>query len=161
MKSSNDPEVVPYQVDDQIKELQALMDLFLESTAQAYKHRSIDPSAVHSTSYIQKILLDSKTRFMVCKVKSKIAGFVMAHVQDEHQENETLVPTCVWLHSLFVRPEHRKQGLAERMIHAIEDWCRSQKIGYLKVNLLSGNSAQPLYEKLSFKPESVIMEKQL
>ncbi|WP_136709567.1 GNAT family N-acetyltransferase [Agromyces sp. H66] len=45
-----------------------------------------------------------------------------------------------WLHSLWVRPDHRRNGLGGRLIAAVEDWARPTAAG-VRLEVVPGNSS--------------------
>jgi GNAT superfamily N-acetyltransferase len=50
--------------------------------------------------------------------------------------------------NVFVEPTHRRRGLARRLMLAILDWCREERIG--RVALHPTDAARPLYASLGF-----------
>ncbi len=60
-----------------------------------------------------------------------------------------------WVYYLAVAPEHRKQGLARRLLTACEAWLAA--LGCPKVELMvrDGNPDAAAYEKLGWDPQPV------
>lgn len=52
--------------------------------------------------------------------------------------------------NLFTEPEHRRRGLARRLMQAMVDWCREQ--GLQALSLHASDEGRPLYESLGFTP---------
>lgn len=68
------------------------------------------------------------------------------------------VPGCYrvgrWAHiaNLYTEPDHRRRGLARRLVKTILDWCTAHGIDH--VTLSASEEGRPLYESLGFKPTS-------
>jgi GNAT superfamily N-acetyltransferase len=55
------------------------------------------------------------------------------------------------IHSLYVQPGHRGQGLGRRLVEAGLEWGRRRGCVEAELNVLVGNPARRLYEKLGFQ----------
>jgi GNAT superfamily N-acetyltransferase len=51
--------------------------------------------------------------------------------------------------NVYVEPEHRRRGLARRLMQTALDWCESE--GIRVVTLQASDEGRPLYESLGFK----------
>jgi GNAT superfamily N-acetyltransferase len=66
------------------------------------------------------------------------------------------VPECCrvdrWAHivNVYTDPNHRRRGLARRLMKTMLDWCAIQAIGH--VTLAASDEGRPLYEDLGFTP---------
>jgi GNAT superfamily N-acetyltransferase len=66
------------------------------------------------------------------------------------------VPECCrvgrWAHivNVYTDPNHRRRGLAQRLMQTMLDWCASHAID--QVTLAASDEGRPLYEALGFKP---------
>lgn len=65
---------------------------------------------------------------------------------------ETLVPCEALIVNVYVAPEHRRQGLARRMMDIALKWAREQ--GIERVALHASSMGRPLYEALGFVPSA-------
>ena len=54
--------------------------------------------------------------------------------------------------NMYTEPEHRRCGLAGRLMKAMIAWCRHE--GYASLFLHASDSGRPLYEELGFEPTS-------
>jgi GNAT superfamily N-acetyltransferase len=52
--------------------------------------------------------------------------------------------------NMFTEAEHRRRGLARRLMAAMLDWCRAQDLQ--AVSLHASAEGRPLYEALGFEP---------
>lgn len=55
------------------------------------------------------------------------------------------------VHSLYVQPDHRRQGLGGRLLKAGLEWGRREGCVEAELNVLVGNPARKLYENLGFE----------
>lgn len=52
--------------------------------------------------------------------------------------------------NVYTHPEHRRRGLARRLMDEILDWCKDN--GMVQVTLAASDEGRPLYESLGFRP---------
>jgi ribosomal protein S18 acetylase RimI-like enzyme len=52
--------------------------------------------------------------------------------------------------NVYTAPEFRRRGLAHRLMDAVLDWCKNNKIDF--VILHAGDEGRRLYESLGFQP---------
>jgi len=57
--------------------------------------------------------------------------------------------------NVYVAPEHRRRGLARRLMETVIGWARENKIEFLELS--ASAKGRELYESLGFEPESTIM----
>ncbi len=57
--------------------------------------------------------------------------------------------------NVYVAPEHRRRGLARRLLETIITWARDNKIEFLELS--ASTKGRALYESLGFEPEPTIM----
>lgn len=62
-----------------------------------------------------------------------------------------LEPDAAWIHSLWVRPDQRGTGLAQKLIRAVEDWARPH-VDLIKLDVVPTNDhAIALYHRLGYQ----------
>jgi len=61
-------------------------------------------------------------------------------------------PRRAWIHSLYVEPSFRRQGIGRRLTETMVAWCREQ--GFRWIYLHASEQGRPLYESLGFEPSS-------
>ncbi len=77
------------------------------------------------------------------------AGLLEASVVDP---DEFFQPRSVLhIHSLYVEPSYRGQGLGRTLVEAGLEWGRRKGCVEAELNVLAGNPARRLYEKLGFE----------
>jgi GNAT superfamily N-acetyltransferase len=54
--------------------------------------------------------------------------------------------------NVYTEPQHRRQGLARKLMLVVLDWCRANRVR--PVILHSSDEGRPLYESLGFRPTS-------
>jgi GNAT superfamily N-acetyltransferase len=58
-------------------------------------------------------------------------------------------PQRAWVVNMFTEPEHRRRGLARRLMDTMLAWCRAQEMRYLYLH--ASDEGRPLYESLGFE----------
>jgi ribosomal protein S18 acetylase RimI-like enzyme len=63
---------------------------------------------------------------------------------------------CAWLHSLWVSPQVRGQGLGNQLVAAVEEWAARQGATYIRLEVVPDNApAIALYRRTGTStPES-------
>lgn len=57
-------------------------------------------------------------------------------------------PRCGFIFNVYTDPQHRKQGLARKLMDAMHDWCRSE--GIERVVLNASAFGKSLYEEMGY-----------
>jgi GNAT superfamily N-acetyltransferase len=57
-------------------------------------------------------------------------------------------PRRSWIVNMYTEPEYRRQGLARRLMEAMIEWCRGQRMA--NVFLHASDEGRPLYDSLGF-----------
>ena len=58
--------------------------------------------------------------------------------------------SLVHVHSLYVKPSHRGNGIGRRLLEAVLDWGKAKGCVEAKLNVLAGNPARSLYKSAGF-----------
>lgn len=58
-------------------------------------------------------------------------------------------PRRPFIVNMYTEPDHRRRGLARRLLEAMIGWCRQE--GYAVVFLHASDAGRPLYEELGFQ----------
>ena len=95
--------------------------------------------------------------------EGEIAGFLMGSVHRLGGEYLSEGSAAVgFLHEMYVLPAHRRRGLAQRLLRALEDWLRAQNVSALELHVLEQNQgARALYLAEGFRPIASILTKTL
>ena len=59
-------------------------------------------------------------------------------------------PQRAWIVNMYTEPEHRRQGLARRLMEKMIAWCRAQRM--ITVYLHASDEGRALYDSLGFTP---------
>lgn len=57
-------------------------------------------------------------------------------------------PRCGFVFNVYTQPQHRKQGLARRLMDAMHDYCRAE--GIERVVLNASTFGKPLYDAMGY-----------
>ncbi len=80
------------------------------------------------------------------KVGGEIVGFVIAHVESIASEWRAYIVT------LDVAPEHRKRGLATRLMREVEVCALAAQVRWIQLHVFAGNEeAIRFYERLGYQ----------
>ena len=60
----------------------------------------------------------------------------------------TMDPRCGFVFNVYTQPQHRKQGLARRLMEAMHDYCRVE--GIERVVLNASAFGKPLYDTMGY-----------
>lgn len=56
---------------------------------------------------------------------------------------------CAFVYNVYVSSEHRRRGLARRLMKTLHAWCRGE--GIRLVGLNASDAGQPLYESMGYR----------
>lgn len=66
------------------------------------------------------------------------------------------------LDALYIKPEHRKKGIARQIIQYFTKWSKNNKVSYIQLKVCNNNNkAIELYEKEGFITDKKILKKKL
>ena len=66
------------------------------------------------------------------------------------------------LDALYIKPEHRKKGIARQIIQYFTKWSKNNKVSYIQLKVCNNNNkAIGLYEKEGFITDKKILKKKL
>lgn len=105
---------------------------------------------------IEKMILEAQTEVLIAEIGSEIIGSGYARI-------ETAKPylkhdSYAYLGFMYTDPRHRGKGVNAKIIEELKEWCRSQKITELRLDVYNDNpSAIRAYEKVGFKNHLVNM----
>ena len=97
----------------------------------------------------------------MAEVGGRAAGFVcvVAATQGESPDDPAVF---AWIHDIFVRPEHRRQGVATALMAAAESFARSRGARELRLGVIDRNAdARALYGRLGFRDYTRVLTKRL
>ena len=90
-------------------------------------------------------------RIMVAERGGDVVGFICV-VSSLRNDSPDDPATFAWVHDVFVRPEHRRQGVGAALLAAAEAFVRSRGARELRLGVLDRNEgARRLYRGLGFR----------
>lgn len=109
---------------------------------------------------IEKMITATHIEVVVAEIGAKIVGSGYARI-------ETAKPylnhdNYAYLGFMYTDPQHRGKGVNAIIIEALKEWCLSQKITELRLDVYNDNpSAIRAYEKVGFKKHLLNMRVEL
>jgi GNAT superfamily N-acetyltransferase len=105
---------------------------------------------------IQKMILASYIEVLVAEIDSVIVSSGYARIEEAKPYLNH--KTYAYLGFMYTVPQHRGKGVNAKIIEALKDWCRSQQIFELRLDVYNDNpSAIRAYEKVGFKKHLINM----
>jgi ribosomal protein S18 acetylase RimI-like enzyme len=131
-------------------------------------HRGIEPSWPSGASiageymmYLDKECAVHNGCILMAEYGDQIAGFVCV-VSSTRGESPDDPAQFAWIHDIFVKPEHRRRGVASVLMAEAERFARSQGARLLRLGVLDANgNARALYAKQGFREHSHVLTKTL
>lgn len=105
---------------------------------------------------IEKMITTPHIEVLVAEIRSEIVGSGYARI-------ETAKPylnhnAYAYLGFMYTHPKHRRKGINTNIIKALKEWCQSQNITEMRLDVYNDNlSAIRAYEKVGFKKHLVNM----
>lgn len=89
------------------------------------------------------------------------AGFVCVVASTRGESPEDPAPFA-WVHDIFVKPEHRRRGVASVLMAEAERFARSQGARVLRLGVLDRNEhARALYVRHGFREHAHVLTKHI
>lgn len=121
--------------------------------------RSYDPTLKEEKIHyydIEKMISAPHIEVLVAAIDSEIIGSGYARIETakpylKHQN-------YAYLGFMFTRPDYRGKGINSKIIESLKEWCRSQAIVELRLDVYNDNPAAiKAYEKVGFKKHLINM----
>ena len=131
-------------------------------------HRALEPAWPEGKAIIDDYVAYLETqcathdgRVMIADSGGTIVGFVCV-VASTRGDSPDDPATYAWVHDIFVRPEHRRQGVATALMAEAESFVRSRGARELRLGVLDRNAdARALYRGLGFRDYVRVVTKPL
>jgi len=103
-----------------------------------------------AASIVKEALEDPNTILLVAEFEGSIIGLVRAVIVEEPMLENSPIGV---LKELYVKPEHRRRGVATRLVEEVNEILHRRGAKALAAEFPSRNSvAEAFYEKLAFRP---------
>ena len=135
---------------------------------QQHFHRRLAPSWPSGEAIIGDYLayLDAECIahngcIIMAEYAEQTAGFVCV-VASSHGEATDDPAPFAWIYDIFVRPEHRRRGVASGLMAEAESFARSLGARWLRLGVLDRNDhARAFYGSLGFREYTHVLTKTL
>ena len=105
---------------------------------------------IPSFEHLHELLAGPSNYLILALVDEKPIGFTIAYAMPRHDRNGQMA----YLYEIGVKPEHRRRGIATRMIDLLKDCLRVQDVTGIWVGTVVENTpAKSLYEVTGAKRE--------
>lgn len=105
---------------------------------------------------IEQMILSTQVEILVATFESEIIGSGYARIETAKPYLKHL--NYAYLGFMYTHPDHRGKGINSKIIESLKDWCRSQNIVELRLDVYDENlSAVKAYEKVGFTKHLVNM----
>jgi GNAT superfamily N-acetyltransferase len=131
-------------------------------------HRNIEPSWPSGDAIIRDYLtyLDKECAvhngcIIMAEYADQTAGFVCVVASTRGESPDDPAPFA-WIHDIFVKPEHRRRGVASMLMTEAEGFARSQGARLLRLGVLDRNEhARAFYVRRGFREYAHVLTKTL
>ena len=131
-------------------------------------HRSLEPSWPSGDAIIGEYMTYLETEcavhngcIIMAEYAEQTAGFVCVVASTRGESPEDPAPYA-WIHDIFVKPEHRRRGVASVLMAEAERFARSQGARVLRLGVLDRNErARTFYARQGFRDHARVLTKSL
>jgi GNAT superfamily N-acetyltransferase len=88
---------------------------------------------------LEEDLQDPHVHLWVVEIRKELVGFIKTVEDSKESCNIVRDRKTLMIESVFVKEEHRKQGIGKAMLRHINDWAYEEKFERLSVNFESAN----------------------
>ncbi|MBN2101645.1 MAG: GNAT family N-acetyltransferase [Candidatus Aenigmarchaeota archaeon] len=107
---------------------------------------------------LAKNIRQKNTVFVIAEENGKVIGFAGAEIKKNGSDLKARQQGHLF--SLYVRPNHRRKGIAEKLLNEVMKWFKEKKIDYLTLERWDHNKiAASLYRKFGYRDRVVSMFK--
>lgn len=110
--------------------------------------------------YYEQFLEKKDSCIIVAKDEhNNILGYGFGFIMDYGNVYDNKVAQ---LDAVYIKPEHRKKGIARQIIQYFTEWSKNNKVSYIELKVCNNNNkAIELYEKEGFSIDKKILKKKL
>lgn len=142
-----------------LKAMACLLEHVRDTSQDEYLLRLMDNYIQDSEQWIEKILASDESNTYVTKNGGVSIGYVIGTITRPFIKRCAIEKIGLIEHC-WVEKEYRMNGLATKLVEAIESWFRENSIQHIDVQYLLGNTeAEIAWEKLGYKPYRIISRK--
>ena len=121
---------------------------------------SLDWVTSHGKQIVGDSIRDDNNFVSVAESEGKIIAFLRGSLY--HNEMLWKIGKGAEIYEIFIEKKFRNQRIGALLMEVFLDWCKSNKIDYISINVAAKNlDAIKFYEKFGFASNQIIMEKKL
>ena len=102
---------------------------------------------------MSKQLVQEGASYFIYSEDEVIQGFVLVDKKVDALEQKEYG----FIYELYVLEAYRNQGIAEALIHFVNDYYKRHNVSEVRLNVYAGNGVKHLYEKLGFRERTITM----
>jgi ribosomal protein S18 acetylase RimI-like enzyme len=119
-------------------------------------HANLDPAFTPSAqwpreygAYLRTLMTRDDALAVIAKEGPEIIGYAIGRI--------TALPSFFehrfrgYIHDVYVREAHRRQGVGRRMVEEILDWLRGRGVTMVELTVAANNDATQFWERLGFQ----------
>ena len=112
-------------------------------------------------AYLDRVCAAQHGCLLMAEYDGQIAGFVCVAASTRGDAPDDPAPFA-WLQDLYVKPEHRRRGVASRLMAAAEAFARGEGAREMRLGVLHGNrDARGFYARQGFREYTHVLTKPL
>jgi ribosomal protein S18 acetylase RimI-like enzyme len=131
-------------------------------------HRRIEPSWPDGEAIVSEYMRYLETEcashngcILIAHCAEQAAGFVCVVAATRGESPEDPSPFA-WIHELYVKPEHRRRGVASMLMAEAERFARGEGAHVLRLGVLDKNAgARGFYKRQGFGEQAHVLTKRL
>jgi len=144
-----------------LKAMACLLEHVRDSSQDEYLLRLTEDYINDARQWIEKILASDESSVYVAKNEGVSVGYIIGTITRPFIERCSIKKIGLIEHC-WVEKEYRMNGIAKKLVEAIEAWFKANSIQYIDVQYLLGNiEAEVTWGKIGYKPYRVISRKRL
>jgi ribosomal protein S18 acetylase RimI-like enzyme len=137
-------------------EIQKILDyspIVMKEATMGFSEENGSDTAIQMMSQV----LENGGYYLVYPVEEMVQGWIGIGYFHHFYSDETLGI----LTELYVLPQHRYKGIAEKLFESALNMLEQENIKKVQLNVYAGNAIKSLYEKYGFYDVSTLMQKDL
>lgn len=139
----------------------ALLEHVRDTSQDAYLLRLTNRYIEDSVGWLDKIMSSGESITWVARQDGRSIGYAIGTVSRPFIERCAIEKIGLIEHC-WVEPAYRTQGLATKLVNALECWFHERSIEFVDVQYLLGNSeAEATWERLGYRSYRMIARKRL
>ena len=137
----------------EITELWKKYEDFEESITDLKKHPYVrkreKDAEKNMKANFSRTIKSSKAEIFIAEEDNEIVGFIL--ISKSKSDDIHDFDYYGMMHYMFIKPTHRKKGIASALFKKSKDWFKKKKLKYINLNVnVNNKKAQKIYKKWGF-----------